>query len=178
MHVLIIDSVVEENWSESIRCGTSNRILCATSDGDGTFKKNVPGEGIWFASSDGDRTVTDFYLRHTRTNFDSSCRIDIIHTAEDRNMSPVDMSATVISDVRFERYPLWTISWELSSSSSIPTSNDTFVSEKIVPSSFIKRIATRVNNRTPNQRYPCRDYRFRHRMMPKTVRRVGAKASG
>ncbi len=135
MHVLIIDSVVEENWSESIRCGTSNRILCATSDGDGTLKKNVPGEGIWFASSDGDRTVTDFYLRHTRTNFDSSCRIDIIHTAEDRNMSPVDMSATVISDVRFERYPLWTISSELSSSSSIPTSNDTFVSEKIVPSS-------------------------------------------
>jgi hypothetical protein len=37
-------------------------------------------------------------------------REGVIHTAEDRNMLPVDMSATVLSDVFFERYPLWTIS--------------------------------------------------------------------
>ena len=45
------------------------------------------------------------------TNCDSSRRIDImIHTAEDRNMLPVDTSATAVSDVFFGRYPLWTIS--------------------------------------------------------------------
>ena len=42
--------------------------------------------------------------------FQGGEREAVIHTAEDRIMSPVDMSATVISDVRSERYPLWMIS--------------------------------------------------------------------
>ena len=56
----------------------------------------------------------------------------MIHTAEDRIMSPVDTSATAVSDVFFGRYPLWTISGIItfiidSDDALCSTSTETFV---------------------------------------------------
>jgi len=49
------------------------------------------GEGIWFASSDGDRTVRDFTIVIPEQTATRAVRtVDILHTAEDRNMSPID----------------------------------------------------------------------------------------